>query len=126
MKYQMILDYTVPVGDLEPYFEALQEGIALASACGNCGAVAFPARTRCGICGGVDMQWKQLAGSAHVLFRTDTRSGSFALVKFVGADTGSTVGLIDSENKVTTGRLAAATGDRPGLWLVLDAQEKGK
>lgn len=119
MKYQMTLDYTIPFGDLAPYFEALQEGKALASECIKCGYVALPARTNCGACGGSDINWKTLTGTAQIQFRTDGGNDSFALVKFDGADTASTVGLLNPNQKTTIGTLVAPCGDAPGLWLEL-------
>ncbi|SOH92199.1 Rubredoxin-like zinc ribbon domain [Monaibacterium marinum] len=119
MKHHLGLDYTIPVGDLAPYFEALQAGNALASACGKCGHVAFPARAQCGACGATDLRWKPLTGRAQILFRTDAASSSYALVKFDGADSSSTVGLCNPEQKTSSGRLAVPIGDAAGLWLTL-------
>ena len=119
MKYQMTLDYTIPFGDLQPYFDALRDGQALASKCDNCGIVAFPARIKCASCRDAPMQWTPLTGTAHVLFRTDANGGSYALVKFDGADTTSTVALKNPENNTTIGTLVAPMGDAPGLWLTL-------
>ncbi|MEP2531500.1 zinc ribbon domain-containing protein [Shimia sp.] len=124
MKHRLTLDYSVPVGDLAPYFDALAEGKALASECSGCGFVAFPARNLCGACGCRDMKWRQLEGSARLLFRSDGNS-SFALVKFDGADTKSTVGLIHPERTTQTGELAAPLGDAPGLWLALADDNEG-
>ncbi len=126
MKYQMNLDYSIPPGDLAPYFEALQDGKALASECNGCGNVAFPARMQCGACCNSDIKWKPLNGTARVLFRTDGGSGSFALVKFDGADTHCTVGLINPERNTTFGKLAAPQGDAPGLWLALAEEKLGE
>lgn len=125
MKHQLVLDYTVPVGDLAPYFEALHAGVALASKCNTCGAVAFPARTLCGVCVGNKMTWQELDGTGQVLFRTDTPSESFALVKFAGADTCSTVRLKNPEVTTTSGRLTSPDGDRPALWMELKAIDGG-
>jgi uncharacterized OB-fold protein len=125
VKHQLVLDYTVPVGDLAPYFEALHAGVALASKCNSCGAVAFPARTRCGVCVGSEMTWKELDGTAQIMFRTNTPSESFALVKFAGADTSSTVRLRNPEITTPSGTLVAPDGDRPALWLELDTQRGG-
>ena len=125
MKHQLILDYSIPLGDLALFFDALDEGKALASACTECGKVAFPARMRCGACGSIGTKWKPLIGTAQILFRTDGGSGSFALVKFDGADTRSTVALINPERSETTGKLAASVGNAPGLWLTLGHEKEG-
>lgn len=126
MKYQLNLDYLVPLGDLAPYFEALQDGKAQASECNGCGNVCFPARAQCSACRTSEVKWKRLNGTARVLFRTDGASGSFALVKFDGADTHCTVGLINPERNTTFGKLAAPQGNAPGLWLALAEEKLGE
>ena len=125
MKHQLNLDYTIPVGDLAPYFDALQDGKALASECSGCGHVAFPARTQCGACGDADSKWKPLTGVGQILFRTDGGSGSFALVKFDGADTSSTVALINPDCIATSVNLTAPKGNTAGLYVVLRQDIKG-
>jgi uncharacterized OB-fold protein len=124
MKYQMTLDYTIPFGDLAPYFEALQVGKALASECIKCGYVAFPARINCGACGSENTKWTPLKGTAHIQFQTDGASDSFALVKFDGADTASTVGLLNPNQETTIGSLVAPRGDAPGLWVELTSEHE--
>ena len=139
MKYQVILDYTIASGDLTPYFNALLAGRALASTCTSCRHVAFPARTTCQRCAGREFDWTELQGTASVLFRTDGQAGSFALVRFDGADTNSTVALGNPEAcnseapelneeclpqaspnaQTLRGRLIVPPGELPGLWLVL-------
>lgn len=125
MKHQLTLDYTIPFGDLQPYFDALHEGNAFASACNSCEFVAFPARTRCGSCRSNDMRWVPLTGTARVLFRTDANARSFALVKFDGADTSSTVALNNPENNAMFGTIVAPKDGTPGLRLTLvDAENE--
>jgi uncharacterized OB-fold protein len=119
MRHQLTLDYTIPFGDLQPYFDALHDGNAFASACNSCESVAFPARTQCGSCRSNDMKWVPLNGTARVLFRTDASAGSFALVKFDGADTSSTVALNNPENNAMFGTVVAPKDGTPGLWLTL-------
>jgi Rubredoxin-like zinc ribbon domain (DUF35_N) len=126
MKHRLILDYTIPPGDLAPYFEALQQGKAVASECSTCGQVAFPARAHCGACTGSGIGWVELNGTAHTLFRTNGPGGSFALVTFEGADTNSTVGLIHPQRQTTSGKLVAPTGEAPGLWLELSDDYAGE
>jgi hypothetical protein len=58
------------------------------------------------------------------VFRTEGRTHSYALVKFEGADTLSTVGLIDPERQTSYGTLVESASDMPGLWLAL-AEESG-
>ena len=124
MKHRIALEYTIPTGDLTPYFEALQSGRALASECNHCGTVAFPARTTCGACGGA-VSWLALPGTAQILFRTDAGARSYALVKFDGVDTATTVALTNPENTALSGTLAVPLGDAPGLWLRLAQTPKG-
>lgn len=117
MKHQIHLDYTIPVGDLAPYFDALKEGKALASKCDACGKTAFPARLRCADCGNDQVGWHALSGRAKVVFRSDGMGGSFALVQFDGADTQSTVAIANPEITTDFGALMAPPNDGSGLWL---------
>lgn len=119
MKHRLTLDYTIPTGDLAPYFEALQLGKALASHCRTCGGVAFPARTHCAHCGAGGMRWQPLTGLARVVLRSEGPSGCFALVQFDGASTCSTVAILNPEQETLFGYLTAPIGDAPGLWLKL-------
>lgn len=120
MKHQLNLDYTIPSGDLAPYFESLEAGKALASKCEGCGAVAFPARAQCLSCDGKAMHWHPLSGAAQVIFRTDGAKGSFALVRFEGADTQSTVAIANSEQRSDFGKLTKPVKDALGLWVKLE------
>lgn len=74
MKQHLTLDYTLPTGVLTPYFDALQDGKALASACPACGHIAFPARTLCARCDLQSTQWVELSGRATVLLRSRQRT----------------------------------------------------
>ena len=124
MKHHISLDYTLPEGGLKPYFEALQRGDVLASKCASCGDVAYPVRVLCQACGTEPIDWVSLPGTATVVQRTDGQSTSYALVRFTGADTLSTVALINPTSQARTGRLSVPSGDRPGLWLKLDCTPK--
>jgi hypothetical protein len=126
MKHQLKLNYSIPVGDLNPYFDALRDGKALASECNRCGKVAFPARIRCGACGDNNTTWKPLTGSAQILFRTDGGSGSFAIVKFDGADTCSTVALKNPDRNTTSGKLTAFVENSAGLCVDLGQKIQGE
>lgn len=120
MKLHMSLDYTISEGELKPYFDALLRGDALASRCQSCGHVAFPARVICNDCGSRELDWAVLPGTAQVIHRTDGAKSAFALAKFSGADTLTTLALTNPASKATTGRLSTPVGARPGLWLNLD------
>ncbi len=119
MKQQIKLDYTIPEGSLKPYFEALACSKALASRCKACGRVAFPARIVCGVCNSDHVEWTALSGLATLVHRTDGVARSFALMKFAGADTLSTVALLNPTLSATTGRLQSPADGRSGLWVQL-------
>lgn len=125
MKYRLDLDYSIPLGDLAPYFDALARGEALASICNKCGVVAFPARAACADCPDAGIGWQRLEGTAQLMFRTQGQAGDFALVRFTGASTNSTVGLINPEQKSSVGKLVASPKDAPGLWLKLTNDNGG-
>lgn len=120
MKLQINLNYSISEGDLKPYFDALQSGEALASACPHCRQVVYPARLVCNACGSQEMNWKTLCGTAQIIHRTDGAKTGFALVRFSGADTLTTVALANPESMAITGRLSVPIGERLGLWLELD------
>lgn len=123
MKHRMDLDYTIAEGDLAPYFSALRAGQALASMCANCGTVCFPARSQCATCPDAPLTWRPLDGRATILMRTDGATGSFALVRFDGADTSSTVRLQNPHLTGRTGHVIAPVGDAAGLWLKIEETE---
>jgi len=119
MKHKLKLEYTIPTGDLSQYFDALNTGQALATACCKCAHVAFPARAICPKCKTDTFEWLPLTGTAQVLFRTDADDASYALVQFDGADTNTTVALTNPKIKTETGTLIAPTAGHSGLWLAL-------
>lgn len=125
MKYKLTLEYTIPTGELSQYFDALNAGKALASACRDCGHVVFPARVICPKCKADTFDWQPLTGSAQVLFRTDAGDASYALVQFDGADTCTTVALENPEIQTTTGTLITPNSGQSGLWLALDDIQNG-
>lgn len=125
MKHQINLDYTITEGGLKPYFEALERSEALASRCQECGRIVFPARIICGACGSDQIEWTALIGVADLVHRTDGAVRSFALMKFAGADTLSTVALLNPTSRATTGRLQSPADGRPGLWVELDEITEG-
>ena len=89
------LRYAHGAGALQPYFDALQAGRALASRCPNCGRVWFPPHLHCpndgGACG-----WVELEGHGRVVSATETHGRLpfaeaaadhvFVLVAMQGAD----------------------------------------
>lgn len=79
------LDYSYSLGDLKPYFDALQEGRALASQCPECREVNFPPRLQCGKDGNV-AGWKELTGLGTVKRITAGRNESLAQIEMDGTD----------------------------------------
>lgn len=120
MKHQINLDYTIAEGGLKPYFDALGRSEVLASKCQGCGRIVFPARIICGACGSDEVEWTALTGVANVVHRTDGVGRSFALMKFAGADTLTTVALLNPRSGATSGRLKSHADGLPGLWVELD------
>jgi len=125
VKYPINLQYTIAEGGLAPYFEALTRSEALASECKSCQRVAFPARMVCGACGSHQVQWTALSGLANLIYRTDGTELSFALVKFAGADTLSTVGLLNPGSQTTSGRLRSLANGQSGIWIELNETTDG-
>lgn len=79
------LDYSYSLGDLKPYFDALQEGRALASECPECREVKFPPRLQCDKDGKM-AGWKELTGLGTVKRITAGRNETLALIAMDGAD----------------------------------------
>lgn len=125
MKHTINLEYTIAEGSLKPYFDALVSSKALASKCQACARVAFPARIICGTCKSDQVEWLALTGSATLVQRTDGPTHSFALMQFAGADTLSTVALLNPSIQSSTGRLQTPGDGRPGLWVNLDETSEG-
>ncbi len=79
------LDYSYSLGDLKPYFDALQEGRALASECPECREVKFPPRLQCdrdrNMAG-----WKELTGLGTVKRITTGRNETLAQIAMDGAN----------------------------------------
>lgn len=122
MKQSITLGYTLPEGCLQPHFEALRRGEALASKCGACGHVAFPARVLCADCGADALRWVTLPGTARISCRTGGAEKGFALVRFDGADAMCTVALKNPETASETGKLCVPENGEAGLWLLLDTE----
>ncbi len=117
------LHYTHPLGDLRPYFEALEAGRALAVRCTLCDRTWFPPRRTC--CGHSPLaNWTELAGTGTMLSITcgerylpftDKRAPmSLALVALDGADNAALGWIEDVEERLLPGsrvRLVAETED---------------
>ena len=83
---RVVLDYTYSLGDLQPYFDGLANGVAIGTRCPTCQRTCFPPRLICERDGSKTL-WYQLDGSGTVVALTEQANGEiFALVKMDGAD----------------------------------------
>ncbi|MDF1775527.1 MAG: hypothetical protein P1V13_05825 [Rhizobiaceae bacterium] len=142
MKVRLVLDYSINEGVLQPYFDGLRAGKAIASRCDHCKHVAFPARSTCAICHADTVSFQPLSGRAEVVHRSDGPAASHALVRFDGADTQTTVALSNPQSTEPSGFLCKPpanqtvnkppnktndeTAHRPGLWLCLGTSPSTK
>lgn len=111
MKHRLALEYTLGEGALQPYLDGLRAGRAVAARAATTGSVSFPPSAT--------GDWVELSGQGTITVRTDGADGSFALVRFDGADN-QAVAKID--NPDATGdrvRLVAAPDGPPGLHVVI-------
>ncbi len=120
MRYALNLDYHIPEGGLAPYFDGLRQGRAMATSCGRCGAVYFPARLRCSQCGRDCGTWRELSGRTEILRRSGGAEGRFALVRFEGATVLATAAITNPGNDSATGVLVAGDEGRLGPLVRLD------
>ncbi len=118
MDYRLVLDYRLSAGRLTPWIEGLRIGKARAHCCGECGRVSFPPERRCS-CGSIQTKWMTLPGSATILQRSDGPENSFALARFEGADTLTSVRLHNPEIQSDRGRLLAVPEGPPAQVLAL-------
>ena len=83
---RVVLDYTYSLGDLQPYFDGLRNGVAMATRCSTCKRTCLPPRLICERDGN-RTSWFQLDGTGTVVALTEQANGDiFALVKMDGAD----------------------------------------
>ncbi|MEP6068258.1 MAG: zinc ribbon domain-containing protein [Paracoccaceae bacterium] len=116
ISHHLALDYTLAPGWMTPFVEGVKTGVATGRKCTDCAKVSFPPVRICP-CGSTKGTWVALSGQAEITWRTDGADGSFALVRFEGANTLSSVKLIDVDLDTTNGRLAASEGELPMLLL---------
>lgn len=119
MNFHLSLDYRVPTGCLEPFFEGLRNGVALAERCEACGRVQFPPGGVCGTCGGASLGWVTLAGTGTVILRTDTPDRTFALVRFDGAANAALVEIANPAVQTGPGMLMPPPEGPPRLFFAL-------
>lgn len=123
MDYRLTLDYTLTAGRMAPWIAALRRGEASGLSCDRCGRVHFPP-TRCCECGSRQAHWVTLPGTATIVERSDGGNASFALARFDGADTLTTVHLQDFQSAAVRGRLAAAADGPPAIVLVPEPEDE--
>ena len=119
ISHHLALDYTLSSGWMTPFVEGVKAGVATGRQCSDCPKVSFPPVRICH-CGSTNGTWIGLSGQAEIIWRTDGCDGSFALARFEGANTLSSVKLIDVDADTTHGKLVASEGDQPMLLLTGD------
>ena len=122
---RLTLEHSLPKGRLNPYFEALAQGTALAECCGSCDRVQFPPGGICGQCGAADLAWTGLSGTAVVIHRTDTPDRAFALVRFEGARNSAVVAIANPDVRSNRGRLVISPTCAQGLAIELKCKGSG-
>ncbi|MEP6017672.1 MAG: hypothetical protein ABJ251_04195 [Paracoccaceae bacterium] len=116
ISHHLVLDYNLTSGWMMPFIEGVKAGVATGRHCSDCAKVSFPPLRICP-CGSANGTWVALSGQAEIIWRTDGSDGSFALARFEGANTLSSVKLIDVSADTTHGQLIASDGDLPMLLL---------
>ena len=116
IQHDLHLRYNLAPGWLEPYVQGLQNGDAIASSCTNCSHTAFPPQLTCG-CGASDRRWVKLDGYADIIHKTEGPDGSFALVRFKGADTATVVRLENLPVQDLHGQITKSANQLPQLVL---------
>ncbi|MEX3011504.1 zinc ribbon domain-containing protein [Hoeflea sp. TYP-13] len=126
MKHRLTLEYTLGAGALEPYLNGLREGKSIARQCRRCDRVTFPPERACGCQSSDNLAgsygWKQLAGTAALVHRTDGSGGSFALVRFDGADNQAVCRIANPVMEGEHARLLAVHDGAPGLLIELTGE----
>ena len=107
------LDYSYSLGDLKPYFDALQEGRALASECPECREVKFPPRLLCDK-DGIEAGWKELTGLGTVKRITAGRNDTLAQIAMDGADN-LCLGRLEGIDLVVGDRVRLETTDSTNI-----------
>ncbi len=122
---ELQLRYAYTPGGLRPYFEALQQGQALASRCPQCQRIWFPPRLLCSYDRSTT-EWVRLSGRGRIISVTCGTSRlplaqtsshhCFALLALDGADNTSFARVIGDERVLQKGarvRLSAAAAATP-------------
>lgn len=136
---ELSLAYSHGTGALTPYFDALVQGRALASRCGDCSKVWFAPHVHCPDDGGA-CDWIELDGGGEIVAATQTRSRLpltdddgdhvFVLVAMNGADNRVFGRLANDPGLDVVGctvRLVAAPGaaPHPAQAALFELVEKG-
>ncbi len=83
-----------PAGWAAHYWRAAARGTLLCQRCGACGAVVFPARIACPVCGSDDVPWEESSGNGTVYSFTVVRQSRHP---YFGSRTPYVLALIDVE-----------------------------
>ncbi len=113
---RLTLDYPLAAGWQRPWIDALADGQVLARRCSSCQRTSFVPLRVCD-CGGSTADWVKLSGNATITQRSTGQDGDFALVRFEGADTLTTVRLIAMPTNAVSGKLLKPNEQRPVLLL---------
>ena len=113
MKRHVTLDYTLGTGWLTPWLDGLRKGKAVASSCSACDAAHFPPLRACPTCRKPSDGWRNLDGTATVLFRTNGADGDIAMVQFDGASSACVARADTLPDGATRCVLTASTDNPP-------------
>ncbi len=111
MKHRLTLDYKLGEGGLQPYLDGLRSGHALAARCLKTNRASFPPT--------LPGEWVELSGRGTITARTDGSDGSFALVKFDGADNQAVARLENPDRAGTRVNLVASRDGPPALRVAI-------
>lgn len=111
MKHRLTLDYTLGEGALKPYLEGLRNGRAMAARSPNLNRTTFPPS--------LPGDWVELSGLATITVRTDGSDGSYAMVKFDGADNQAVARLENPEQTGSRAKIVASADGSPALRVAI-------
>lgn len=111
MKHRLTLDYKLGEGALQPYLDGLRAGRAMAAMGPQTKQTNFPPT--------LPGDWVELSGQGTITVRTDGSDGSFALVKFDGADNQAVARLENPDRLGSRVKLVASPDGPPALCVAI-------
>lgn len=111
MNHRLTLDYKLGEGALQPYLDGLRTGRAMAARCPETNRTSLPPS--------LPGEWVELAGQGTITVRTDGSDGSFALVRFDGADNQAVARLENPEQSGSRVKLVASPDGPPALRVAI-------